>query len=39
MLLLDTDGMMYKTETENVFEGFYKNKELYEVENYSKESN
>ena len=39
MLLPDTDSMMYKTETENVFEVFYKNKELYEVKNYSKESN
>ena len=30
---------MYETETVNVYESFYKNKELFDSSNFSKESN
>ena len=38
MLLTDTDNLMYKSETKNVYEDFYKNKELFDISNYSKDS-
>ena len=39
MLLTDTDNLMYKSETKNVYKDFYKNKELFDISNYSKDSN
>ena len=39
MLLTDTDSLMYKIETENVYEDFYKSKELFDFRNYSKDPN
>ena len=39
MLLTDTDSLMYKIEIENVYEDFYKSKELFDFRNYSKDPN
>ena len=39
MLLIDTDSLMYKIETENVYEDFYKSRGLFGFSNYSKDSN
>ena len=33
MLLTDTDSLMYIIETENVYEDFYKDKELFDFSN------
>ena len=33
MLLTDTDDLMYKIETENVYEDLYKDKELFNFSN------
>ena len=33
MLLTATDGLMYKTKTENVYEDLYKDKELFNFSN------
>ena len=38
MLLTDTDNLMYKIETENVYEDLYKDKELFDFSNYAKDS-
>ena len=38
MLLTDTDSLMYKIEAENVYEDFYKDKELFDLSNYPKDS-
>ena len=38
MMLTDTDSIMYKIETENVYEGLYKDNELFDFSNYSKVS-
>ena len=37
MLLTDTDSLMYKIETDNVFEELYKDKELFGFNNYPKD--
>ena len=34
MLIKDTDGLIYKIEAENVYEDFYKDKELFNFSNY-----
>ena len=39
MLLTDTDSFLYKIEIENVHADFYKKKELFDIGNYSKDSN
>ena len=31
---MDTDGLMYKVKTKNVYEDFRSNKEMYEFSNY-----
>ena len=36
MCLTDTDNLKQKTETENVYEYFYKDKGLFEFSNYPK---
>ena len=36
MFLTDTDNLMQKTEAENVYEYFYKDKGLFEFSNYPK---
>ena len=36
ILLTDTDSLIYKIEAENVYEDFYKDKELFELSNYPK---
>ena len=36
MFLTDTDNLMQKTEAENVYECFYKDKGLFEFSNYPK---
>ena len=33
MLLTDIDGLMYKIEAQNIYEDFYKDKELFEFSN------
>ena len=38
LLLSDTDILMYEVEIETVHEDFYKDKELFEFDNYLKES-
>ena len=38
MLLTDTNSLMYKIEAENVYEDFYKIKELLDFSNYPKDS-
>ena len=38
MLLTDTNIVMYKIEVENVYEDFYKIKELLDFSNYAKDS-
>ena len=38
MLLTDTKRFYYITETENVYEDYYKGKESFEISNYSKDS-
>ena len=38
MLLTDTDCLKYKIKAENVYEDFNKDKELFDVSNYSKDS-
>ena len=37
MLVTDTDNVIYKIETQNVYEDFYKNKELFDFNNYKKD--
>ena len=37
MLLTDVDGLMYKVEAENVYEDFYKYKELFGFSSYPKD--
>ena len=37
MLLTDTDSLMYKMETGNVYEDLYKDKELLDFNNYPKD--
>ena len=41
MLLTDTYSLMYKIEidAENVYEDFYKDKKLFDISNYIKDSN
>ena len=36
MLLTDNNSLMYKIEAENVYEDFYKDKELFDFSDYSK---
>ena len=36
MWLTDTNSLLHKIETENVYKGFNKNKELLDFRNYSK---
>ena len=38
MLITDSDGLMYKTEAENLYEGFYNDKKLFEFSKYTKYS-
>ena len=38
MLLTNTGSLMYKIETENVYDGLHKGKELFDFRNYSKDS-
>ena len=38
MLLTDTDSLIYYIEAENVYEDFYKDKELFDFSNYPKDS-
>ena len=38
MLLTDTDSLMYKIETENIYEDLYKDKKLFDFSNYPKDS-
>ena len=37
MLPTDSDSLMYKIEAENVYEDFYKDKELFDFSNYPKD--
>ena len=37
MLLKDCDSRMYKIEAENVYEDFYKDRELFDFSNYPKD--
>ena len=37
-MLADTDSFMHKIEVENVYEDFYKNKELFDFSNNPKDS-
>lgn len=37
MLLTDTDTLMYKIKADNIHEDFYKNKELFDFNNYKKD--
>ena len=37
MLLIDAGSLMFKIETENVYEDLYKGKELFDFSNYSKD--
>ena len=39
MLLTDTDNLMHKTEADNVYEDFYKDKDLFDFSNYPKDVN
>ena len=36
-MLTDTDSLVYKIETENVYEDLYKSKELFDFSNYPKD--
>ena len=36
MLITDSDSLMYKTEAENLYEGFYNDKKLFEFSKYTK---
>ena len=38
MLLTNTDSLMYKIKTENVYEDLYKDKELLDFSSYPKDS-
>ena len=38
ILLTDTDSLMYKTKTENVYEDFCKDENLFDFRNYPKHS-
>ena len=38
MLLTDADSIMYKIEAENVQKNFYKDKKLFDLSNYPKDS-
>ena len=38
MLLTDTDSFMYKIETENIYEVLYKDKKLFDLSNYLRDS-
>ena len=38
MLLADDDSLIYKTEAKNVYESFYKDKEIFDFSNYPKDS-
>ena len=35
MLLTDTDSLLYKIKAENIYEDFYKDKELFDISNYN----
>ena len=37
-MLTDTNSLVYKIEAENVYEDFYKDKELFDFGNYPKDS-
>ena len=36
--IIDTDSLMFKIKAENIYEDFYKDKELLDFSNYSKDS-
>ena len=38
MILTDTDTLIYKIKTEDVYEDLYKDKELFNISNYPKDS-
>ena len=38
LLLTDTDSLVYEIKPENVYEGFFKWKDLFDFSNYSKDS-
>ena len=38
MLFTDTDSLAYETKSENVYEKFFKWKDLFDFSNYSKDS-
>ena len=38
MLFTDTDSLAYEIRSENVYEKFYKSKDLFDFSNYSKDS-
>ena len=38
LLLTDTDSLTYKIKSENVYEEFYKGKDLFDFGNYSEDS-
>ena len=38
LLFTDTDSLVYEIETENVYDNFNKNKEMFEFSNYSAKS-
>ena len=38
LLFTDTDSLVYEIETENVYDNFNKNKEMFEFSNYSTKS-
>ena len=38
MLIADIDILIYKIKTQNVYESLYKDKELFDFNNYSKDS-
>ena len=38
LLFTDTDSLLYKVETENVYDEFSKNKEMFDFSNYSAKS-
>ena len=38
LLFTDTDSLTYEIKTENIFEDFYKDKDLYDFSNYPEDS-
>ena len=38
LLFTDTDSAAYKIKSEDVYEGFFKDKDLFDFSNYSKDS-